>query len=118
MDLVSNLSIGVYIIMDTWKQARIADVGFAFELTVGKRLVSSVIPVVTLNGEQFDLYDLYKALVGVQAGDTYITAPRMCKHLLELDVLTACGSRRTGAAYKGPRFDELLKRVEELRNEE
>lgn len=100
--------------MDKWKQLRIADVGFKFKIKVSERKVSYTIQTVTLNGETFDLPDLYEALSEVQGGDTYIWEDRMCKHLLKLEVLKSCGSRRVGAAYPGHRFNELFKQIEEL----
>lgn len=100
--------------MGEWEQLRIADIGFEFELTVGKRILSSAITTVTLNGERFDLEDLYEALSGIKQGDTYIWESRMCKHLLKLEVLKSCGSRRAGGAFRGHRFEDLFKQIEEL----
>lgn len=103
--------------MDKWEQLRIADIAFEFKIIVGERGVSYTVQTVTLNGEQFDLSDLYELLTGVQSGDTYVWESRMCKHLLKLEVLKSCGSRRTGAAYPGHRFNTLLKQIEALHDE-
>jgi hypothetical protein len=102
----------------SWKQQHLSDVDFKFDIVIGSRNVSYTLPTIELNGVSFDLHDLFEALRGVKAGDIYIFRPAMCEHLLKLEVIRSCGSRRGGGATPGRRFDALFKEIERLTDEE
>lgn len=77
------------------------------------------IEVVDVEGQTFELGELWNVLNGIKVGDIQITDKRMCEHLKKIKVVLYCGSWRSGCvAEEGERFDAFFKAVSRLVDEE
>ena len=95
------------------KQLNLFDEPFTFERD--KKEVKYTVETIKVNGEWFDLEDLYNTLYDIKSDDVMITNKQMCEKMKELNVLNSCGSSRAGiGAGQGQRFDEFYELIKKM----